>query len=45
MAGKQPQFPGKQGHSKAFEHAMLVFSLACIVFAVICIEVVAGGAG
>lgn len=43
MAGKQPEFPGKQGHAKSFEHAMLLLSVAMIVFVVICIEVVAGG--
>ncbi len=43
MAGKQPEFPGKQGHAKSFEHAMLLLSLACIVFVVICIAAVDGG--
>ena len=41
MAGKQIQFEGKQGHDKGIERAIVLFSLACIVFAIICIQVVA----
>lgn len=40
---KQIEFHGKQGHDKTVEMAVLVFSLACIVFVLIAVQVVAGG--
>jgi heme/copper-type cytochrome/quinol oxidase subunit 4 len=43
MAGKQIRFPEKQTHDKRFEYAMVAFSVACIVFTIIAINVVAGG--
>ncbi len=43
MAGKQVEFPPEQSHSKQFERALLIASLVCIVFVVICIQTVGGG--
>lgn len=43
MAGRQVEFPPEQTHSKGFERALLLASAACIVFVVICIQVVGGG--
>ena len=40
---KQVQFQGLQGHSKVVETAVLVFSLACIVFVLIAVQTVGGG--
>lgn len=40
---KQIQFQGKQGHDKTIEIAVVVFCLACIIFAVIAANVVGGG--
>ena len=40
MAGKQIEFQGKQGHDKSVERGVVVFSLVCILFTVICILVV-----
>ncbi len=40
MAGKQISFEGKTGHDKGFERACVVICLACIVFTIICIQVV-----
>lgn len=42
MAG-QIKFPEEQTHKKSFEMGVIAFSIACIVFAVICIMVVEGG--
>ena len=38
---KQIEFQGKQGHDKTVEIATVVFCLVCIVFTLICIQVVA----
>jgi hypothetical protein len=38
---KQIEFQGKQGHDKGIEMATIIFCLACIVFTIICIQVVA----
>ena len=35
MNGKQIEFPEKQGHVKAFERAMLIISIVCIVIVLI----------
>ena len=43
MAGKQIEFPPEQTHSKSFERALLIASVVCIIFVVICIETVGGG--
>lgn len=43
MAGKQLEFPGKQTHDKQFEKAVILFSLICILFVIIAINVVDGG--
>lgn len=43
MAGKQLKFPEKQTHNKQFEIALLAFSVLCIVFVIIAVNVVAGG--
>ena len=43
MAGKQIKFPEKQTHTKSFEMAMWVLTLACIVFVIIAVQVVEGG--
>lgn len=43
MAGKQIEFQGKQGHDKGVERAVLIFSVVCILFAILCIQVVGGG--
>lgn len=43
MAGRQLEFPEKQAHDKTFERAVILFSLACIVFVIICIQAVSGG--
>ncbi len=40
MAGKQIEFQGKQGHDKSVEMGVLVFSVVCILFTIICILVV-----
>ena len=41
MAGKQIEFQGKQGHDKRIEMAVVIFSIVCIIFTLICIQVVA----
>ena len=38
--GKQIEFQGLQGHNKAVEKAVLIFTVACIVFTIIAIQVV-----
>ena len=38
MAGKQIEFQGKQGHDKRIEMAVVVFSIACIIFTIIAIQ-------
>ncbi|MGI9622002.1 MAG: hypothetical protein ACR2PK_04125 [Acidimicrobiales bacterium] len=43
MAGKQIEFPEKQTHDKGFERAIMIFSLACIVFVIIAVNAVDGG--
>jgi len=43
MAGKHLEFPEKQTHDKRFEMAILAFCVACIVFVIIAVNVVAGG--
>jgi len=43
MSGKQIEFPENQTHDKRFEYAMLGFSVACIIFVIICVNAVAGG--
>lgn len=40
---KQIQFQGKQGHDKTIEMAIVIFCIACIIFAVIAAQVVGGG--
>lgn len=45
MAGKQIEFPEGQTHSKGFEMACWAVSIACIVFVLIAIQVVAGQGG
>ena len=40
---KQVEFPEKQTHSKQFEMACWVVSIACIVFCIIAIQTVGGG--
>lgn len=42
MAGKQIEFDGMQGHDKGVERAVVIFSVVCIIFVVICIQVVSG---
>lgn len=42
MAGKQIEFDGMQGHDKGVERAIVIFSIVCIVFVVICIQAVGG---
>ena len=42
MAGKQIEFDEMQGHDKGIERAVVIFSIACIVFVVICIQLVGG---
>ena len=37
---KQIEFSGLQGHDKRVEKAVMAFTLACIVFAIICIQAV-----
>ena len=39
---KQIEFKGLHGHNKNVEMAVIAFTVACILFAVICIQVVAG---
>ncbi len=43
MANKQLEFPPEQTHSKQFERALLIISAVCIVFVVLCIQLVGGG--
>ncbi len=43
MAGKQIEFPKNQTHDKGFERAMILFSIACIVFVIIAVNTVSGG--
>jgi hypothetical protein len=43
MAGKQVEFPPEQNHSKSFEYGLLIASVLCIIFVVICIQTVGGG--
>lgn len=43
MPDKQIKFPEMQTHNKGFEMAMLVFSVLCIVFVIIAVNVVGGG--
>ena len=38
---KQIEFQGKQGHNKTVEMAVVAFTIACIIFTLICIQVVA----
>ncbi|MCY3585273.1 MAG: hypothetical protein OXH86_10750 [Acidimicrobiaceae bacterium] len=38
--GKQIEFQGLHGHNKAVEKAVVIFTIACIVFAIIAIQVV-----
>jgi hypothetical protein len=35
---KQIEFQGKQGHDKGIEMAVVVFTIACIVFTIIAIQ-------
>jgi len=39
----QIKFPENQTHKKSFELAMLGFSVLCIVFVIIAVNVVGGG--
>ncbi len=39
---KQIEFQGKQGHDKAVEMGVVIFTIACIIFVIICIQVVGG---
>lgn len=43
MAGKQIEFQGMQGHDKGVEKGVVIFSLVCILFTIICIFAVGGG--
>ena len=43
MAGKQIKFPEKMTHTKQFEMAMWILTLACVVFVIIAIYAVGGG--
>lgn len=43
MAGKQIEFPEEQTHKKSFEYAMLGFSVLCILFVIIAVNVFDGG--
>ncbi len=43
MAGKQVEFEEMQGHDKNVERAVLIASALCIIFVLICIQVVGGG--
>lgn len=43
MAGKQIKFPEMQTHNRGFEMAMLGFSVLCIIFVIIAVNVVGGG--
>ena len=43
MAGKQISFPENQTHNKAFEYAMVGFSIFCIIMVIIAVNVVGGG--
>jgi hypothetical protein len=45
MADKHLEFPEKQTHDKRFEYGTLAFSIVCIIFVIIAVNVVAGGAG
>ena len=38
--GKQIEFQGLQGHNKAVERGVVLLTIACIVFAIIAIQVV-----
>ena len=38
MAGKQVEFPENHTHKKSYERGMLLFSLACIVFVIIAVN-------
>lgn len=42
MAKKQVEFDKMQTHDKNVERAVVIFSLVCVVFVIICIQVVAG---
>jgi hypothetical protein len=35
MSGKQIEFPPKQTHVKAFERAMLIISIICVIIVLI----------
>lgn len=43
MAGKQISFPENQTHKKSFEYAMIGFSIFCIVFVIIAVNVIDRG--
>lgn len=43
MAGKQIEFDEMQTHDKRVEMAVVIFSVVCIIFALICIQIVSGG--
>ena len=40
MAGKQIEVQGKQGHDKSVERGVLIFSIVCILFTILCIQIV-----
>ncbi len=39
---KHFELKGKHGHDKGIERAIVIFCLACVVFTIICIQVVGG---
>lgn len=41
---KQIEFQGLQGHNKNVEKAVVVFCVVCIVFVIIAVQAVGGGA-
>jgi len=40
---RQIEFPEKQTHEKSFEYGMLLFSVLCILFVIVMVNVVGGG--
>ncbi|MCY4457162.1 MAG: hypothetical protein OXB90_04325 [Acidimicrobiaceae bacterium] len=42
MAGKQIEFDEMQTHDKKVERAVLIASVVCVIFVLICIQVVGG---
>lgn len=38
--GKQIEFQGLQGHNKAVEKGVVIFTIACIIFSIIAIQAI-----